>query len=326
MTIVTNTTLSYNLVGIREDLEDVIWDLFPGDTWAVTNLDKVDATATFHEWQTDSLAGATANRQIEGDDGTFNAITASSRLGNYLQISRKTFLISGTAEAVKKAGRKSEIARQAMKQMRELKRDMEQALIGNQASSAGSATNTARSSGGMESWIATTDHGGNGIKATLTSGASTIGFSLGLVTSPTDGATTGPMSATALNSALLEAWTDGGDPTIILCGPTQKAAIDGFTSQATRFVDVDKSMQVPILASASVYVSDYGRHTLMLSRYVRSSVVLCIDPEYWATAYLRRPRIEELAKTGDGEKRQIITEYCLVGRNPNSSAKVVSCT
>ena len=124
MAQIAGTTQTYDSAGLREDLEDVIWDLFPNDTWALSNLDKVDATATFHEWQLDSLAGATANRQTEGDDATYATVAAPTRVGNYLQISRKTFLIPGTLEAVKKAGRKSEVARQAMKSMRELKRDM----------------------------------------------------------------------------------------------------------------------------------------------------------------------------------------------------------
>lgn len=121
MAIVTGTNTTYSVGtagGNREDLEDVIWDLYPEDTWALTNLDRVTATATFHEWLTDTLAAAAANRQLEGDEATFAEVTDPLRLGNYCQISRKTFLYSGTQETVKKAGRKSEIGRQAMKQMR----------------------------------------------------------------------------------------------------------------------------------------------------------------------------------------------------------------
>jgi hypothetical protein len=161
MAVISGTTQTYDVGaagGNREDLEDVIYDLFPMDTYLLTNLEDVEATSTYHEWLTDSLAGATANRQIEGDDASFVTVGAPTRMGNYTQITRKTWLISGTQETVKKAGRKSELARQKMKKMREWKRDVELALIGAQASSAGGA-GTARSSGGMESWIASTDHG-----------------------------------------------------------------------------------------------------------------------------------------------------------------------
>jgi len=68
------------------------------------------------------LAAAAANVSVEGDDATFTSLTSPARFGNYLQILSKTFLVSDTLEAVKKAGRGSEVARGAMVKMRELKR------------------------------------------------------------------------------------------------------------------------------------------------------------------------------------------------------------
>ena len=311
--------------GIREDLEDVIQDLFPGDTWCLTNLETVTATNTLHEWLTDALAGATANRQVEGDDAAYTTIVAATRMGNYQQISRKTFLISKTVESVKKAGRKSEIARQAIKQMRELKRDMEQALIGNQASSAGGNT-TARSTGSMESWIASTDHGGNAVRTTTTASCSTVGFSGGVVVTPTDGTTTAALTVATLISGINLAWAQGGDPSVLLVGATQKAAITAFTGIAQQTNEVH-AKPATVVQSVSVFVSDYGLHKVVLHRYIRASVVLGIDPDYWAISYLegRRPSMEALAKTGDGEKRMLITEYGLVARNPLSSFKVAGC-
>ena len=188
MTIVTGTTTSYAVGtagGNREDLEDVIWDLYAEESWCLTNLEKVDASGVYHEWLLDSLVAPGANRQIEGDDATYSTIVSPTRAGNYQQIARKTFLVSRTQEKVAKAGRKRESARQMVKQMRELKNDMEYAIVRNQASSAGGSA-TARSTGSMESWIAT-----NLVLATTTSSAATTGFSSGVVTAPTDGTTTG---------------------------------------------------------------------------------------------------------------------------------------
>lgn len=293
------------------------------DTWALTNLDKVQAEGTKHEWLLDSLEAATLNAQLDGDEASYATINQPSRYYNYCQISRKNFAISGTLGAVTLAGRKSEMARQGVKKMKELKRDIEKALVGNQGSCAGSQA-VGRLSAGMEAMIASTDNSGNGQRATTTNGGSTPAFSAGWTT-PTDGGSLGGLAQTSFNNALLDAWSDGGDPRVILVGPTYKAAIDAFTSQATRFVDVGKADDIPIMTSAGIYVSDYGIHTLVLHRYVRNSapgVVLCIDPDFWATAWLRRPFMEPLAKTGDAEKKQILAEFCLVGRNPNSSSKV----
>jgi hypothetical protein len=337
MAIVTGTTWTHATANsitygtnIREDVEDVIWELDPMDTWALTNLDKVDAKATFHEWLSDDLAPAGANLIREGDDASFVTAAPARRLGNFLQISNKTFVVSDTLEVVDKIGRAKESGRLGTKLLKELKRDMEFALVRNQASSLG-ADATARSSAGMESWIAgptilTAGELANVVAAT-TNGAShtTPGFSGGTVAAPTDG-TTGALTIGQLNAALGGSWQDGGDPRVILVGARQKQVIDAFTGVATRFVDTSPNKQAPIVGAANMYVSSFGSpHVVTLSRYVRDSVVLCLDPEYWAVAFLRKPQIKDLAKTGDATKKLLVTEFGLVCRNPNASAKVVGC-
>lgn len=321
MAALTNTATSIGVGtagGLREDLEDVIWDLFADETWALTNLDKTEATGTYHEWLKDELAAAGANIAVEGDDFAGAAYTAPTRLGNYVQTARKDFLVSGVLDEVKKAGRKTEIARIAMKRMREIKNDMEYALVRNQASSAGGST-TGRSSAGMESWIAT-----NEVLSTTTASATTPGFSSGTVAAPTDGTTTAAFAETMLKTAVNSAWSNGGDARVILTNTSQKAALDGFAGIATKYNEVKGSNQATIVGAADVYVSDVGNHTVILHRHVRSSVVLCLDPEYWSIAFLRRPRMETLAKTGDAEKRMIVTDFTLVSRNEKASAKVVA--
>ena len=321
MAQLTGTTDSYRVGtagGNREDLEDTIWDLFPDETYCLTTFDKVDASGVYHEWLTDGIVAPTANRQIEGDDAAFITIVSPTRVGNYQQISRKTFLVSRTQEKIAKAGRRRESTRQITKQMRELKNEMEYAIVRNQASSAGGSA-TARSTASIESWIAT-----NEALATTTSSATTVGFSSGTVAAPTDGSTTGALTVAALNSALQGAWSSGGQASQIIVGPTQKQVIDGFTGVATRFVDVDRAAQASIINAANLYVSSFGRHTVRMHRHVRSSIVLCLDPDMWAVSFIDRPFMEELAKTGDGKKYQMVSEWGLVSRNEAASAKVVS--
>ena len=341
MTVLTNTSLTQgsftSASGVREDLEDQIWDLFPEDTYFVSNSDKIDAQATTHEWLAQQLAAAAANIGVEGDDASFTSLTPAARFGNYLQILSKTFLVSDTLEAVKKAGRGSEVARGAMVKMRELKRDLEYTCIRNQAASAGGAT-TGRSMGGMELWITgykdnavttTTVTASTAVRSTTTADTcTTVPITSGTpgATAPTDGTTTAALTVTNLNLALQGAWSNGGNPGVILATANNKTLIDGFTSIATRFVDVDASTQSPIIGAANVYVSDFGRHTVVLNRYGRSSVLLCLDMNSWALAFLRRPMARELARTGDGTKYQIITEATLVCRNQQASSKVVALT
>jgi hypothetical protein len=332
MALVSGTTITYGVTsagGLREDLSDLIYDLFPEDTWALSNLDREEASATYTEWMAQELAAPGANIQLEGDDATFASLTAPSRYGSYLQISSKTFLVSDTLEAVNKAGRASEVARGAIVKMRELKRDMETRIVQNGISTAGGA-GTGRATAGMEAWIgeATASAGGAGtvVLATTTASATTPPVTSGAPTTAlTDGTTTGALTVAALNYALQGAWENGGDPSVILCTARQKAVIDTFTGVATRFVDVGRAQEASIVNAANVFVSDFGRHQVLLNRYGRDSVVLCLDPSFWAIRYLRKPFKRELARTGDARKYQIMSEWALVARNWKANSKVVAC-
>ena len=326
----TNTTDTYDVAaagGNREDLSDVIFDLFPEDTWALTTLDKEDGNATLTEWLGDELAAATSNARIEGDVTDAAAISPPARYGNYMQILGKTFLISRTQERVSKAGRSSEAARESMKQMRELKRDMEYAFTRNQIGTAG-GSGTARTMAGMEAWIGGTASSAAAthvVLSTTTASATTVPVTSGVPgTAIVDGTNTAAFVSSDLNFALEAAWAEGGDPRVILVSAKQKQAADQFTSIATRFVDVGRANEASITGAANLYVSDFGRHQVILHRYMRTSVALCLDPSMWAIRFLDRPFSEELAKQGDGRKYQMLTECTLVARNWRANSKVVA--
>lgn len=327
MALITNTKTVYGLgptAGAREDLEDTIWDLYPDDTYCLTNLDRVKVSSTFHEWMSDNLAAASANAQLDGDDATFSDYTASTRYGNYTQIFRKTFIVSGSAEATSYAGRKSEVARQVMKQMRELKNDIEFAIVRNNESSAGGA-GTARQLGAMESWIASTDNSGNGTRTTSTASCSTAAYTSGVTGAPTDGTTTAAVTEALFKATLALAWADGGDASTVLVSTTQKTAIGAFSGVATKYNEIKGARQATIVGAVDMYVSDVGNHAIVLHRHVRASVILCIDPSMWAVGFLRSPQMTTLAASGDGIKRMLIAEGTLICRNPNASAKIAGC-
>jgi len=332
MAAIAGTSSSYSVGsggGNREDLSDTIYDLFADDTFFLTNLDRSSSSATTHEWLGDSLAAAGSNIAIEGDDASFSTISNAARYGNYTQILKKTFLVSRTQESVNKAGRSKESSRQAVKQMRELKNDTELAIVGNQAGTAG-GTGTGRSMAGMETWIgeASTSGGAtaaNVVRATTTASATTPAVASGVPgTAPTDGTTTGALTSGALNAALEGAWEDGGDTDLIAVGAQVKNTINNLTSIATRQVDVSRTAQASITGAADLYVSNFGVHRVLLHRHVRDSVALCIDTSLWAWAPLDDFFMEPLAKTGDGDKWQIVVEGTLESRNYIGNSKVVA--
>lgn len=310
-----SATNTYTGVGKAEDFEDIIFDISPTETPLLTMAKRLKSTATLHQWQTDVLESAAANRQLEGDDASYATHAATTNLANYQQISRKTVQISGTYDAVKKYGRKSEVAYQLMKAGKALKLDMEYALVRNQIGTAGGA-GTARSSAGLESWIS-----GNRILAT----GSTAGTTPAITTTPgtaiTDGTSVTFVEAD-LKLALQAAWVDGGDPSVIMLSATNKNRFDGFAGIATKYSEVKGSNQATITGASDIYVSSFGNHTVKLNRNQRDQAVLCIDPEYVGVSFLRGIQKEQLAKTGDAEKWQILAEYGLVVQNPDAHAKV----
>ena len=301
------TYQTYQSIGNREDLSDVIYNISPTDTPLLNTLARGKATAVYHEWQTDSLSAATtANAAVEGADASDATMSPTTRLGNYTQIVQKTIKISGTLESVDKAGRKSEKAYQLSKASAELKRDIETILTANQGRSAGDAS-TARTMGAMLSWIKTNTSKSSG----TTAGAdpTTIG-----VSTRTDG-TQRAFTETILKDVVQKVYSSGGNPKILMVGPFQKQAVSAFAGIAAQRFMAPADAPTTIIGAADVYMSDFGTMSVVPNRFMRTRDALVLDPEYAAVAYLRPFATNELAKAGDAEKTQILAELTLEMRN-----------
>ena len=311
MAQLTNTFETFDAVGGREDLQNVIYDISPTDTPFMSSIGTGSASAVKHEWQTDSLAAASSNAQIEGDDSPSAALSATSRVFNYTQISYKPVMVSGTQEAVDNAGRNSELAYQIAKAGKELKRDMELDLTGKNAASAGSGNGaSARKSAGFESWTTTNNSYGSG-------GSNSSG-------SVTDG-TQRVLTESLLKGELKSCFDNGGDPDLLLVGSFNKQKVSGFTGNSTR---MDMAEDRSLVATIDVYVSDFGEIRVVADRFLRSSgrSALVVDTEMFATGFLRPFQTQELAKTGDAEKRLLLTEWTLVSKNEAASSTLADLT
>jgi hypothetical protein len=303
MAIVANTFTRYSAIGIREDLSNVIYNISPEETPFISNIGRESVKNTYFEWQTDALASASAaNAALEGDDvSSFAAVVPTARVGNYTQISTKNVVISGTLEAVDKAGRRSELTYQLAKLGSELKRDMEAALLANQASVVGNTT-TARRTAGLPAWLtSSTSFGVGGANPTVGS-------------TPTAARTDGTQRAfteAQLKTVVQSVWTQGGTPKMLMVGPFNKTAASGFTGIATRFRDVPAGQQAQVVGAADVYVSDFGTINIVPNRFQRDRDAFIVDPDYASLAILRPIQQDLLAKTGDAEKRLMLVEYGL---------------
>jgi hypothetical protein len=301
------TYQSYQSIGNREDLTDVIYNISPTDTPFMTSVGKTKATAVYHEWQTDRLdAVNTSNAVVEGAAASDATLTPSVRVGNRTQISQKTIKISGTLETINKAGRKSEKAYQLAKASSEIKRDMEAILLSNQVAATGDAS-TARVLGGLQTWLNSNYSGGSG------------GTAGNLGTTARVTGTDRAFTSTILNTVIQSTYTNGGSPTILMVTPAQKVVASTFAGIATRFKDVPNNVQAAIIAAADVYVGDFGTISIVPNRFIPNAdnddTAFLLDPEMAAVAYLRPFQTNELAKTGDADLTQLLVEYTLEVRN-----------
>lgn len=325
MAIVTNTITRYDAtLSVREDLSDVIYNISPVDVPFQSNIGRDKASQTFTEWQTDALAAAvTTNAQLEGDDvvSTSDARTATNRVGNYTQISRKVIMVTGTLEAADKAGMRSKKAYELAKAANELKRDMEATLTGIQTATVGNNT-VARKTAGLGAWIITNFYGNGTTAAAPAMSSSSDGYPATALTAGTARTNT----ETVLKTALQGVWTQGGSPDFVMCGPFNKTVISGFTGIATRYRDAPAGKQAQIIGAADVYVSDFGTVQIVPNRFQPEKQVYVVDKSMAAVSYLRPFQSLPLAKTGDAEKTMLVVEYALKVKNQKAFATISDCT
>ena len=301
-----------NAIGEREDLSDVITRIDPDETPVFSALKKETGNGVFVEWQVQELAAAVAtNYQNEGADAAYATPTATTRLGNYMQISQKDAQVSGTLDAVDKAGRDRETAYQKVLKGLELRRDIEKYLHSDTARSASDP----RKAGTLSSWITNVDD------ATGTSAATGDGTDV-----PDMAGTNRAMTLAQIDTAMQAAYEDGGQPNMLVVSPAKKAAVSDLNSGsvATNQINYTAPREAAIVGSVSLYLSDFGQLDVVIDRFASDDRVYLLDSDYASICTLpnRNFAVQDLAKTGDSEKFQIITEFTLKVSAPKAHAAV----
>lgn len=317
MAQVSNTFETYDAVGNREELANTISRISPEETPFLSLIGRQAVRTTHPEWQTDTLATPdTANNRPEGNDWTYDAVTATTKIGNYTQISDKTVIVSGSQEDTDKAGRQSELAYQVAKKGLELKTDQEVILLSNQASSAGSGNGaTNRTSAGLRAWLTSNDDlGGTGASGS---------FSNGIQSAATNG-TQRAFTKAILDSVILSTYNAGGNPDVFMCSPYVKTVFSTILDDANvvplRSM-VSGGQQATITAAADAYLSDFGTITVVPNRQMaRAGATIArnaflVTPNMVKLGVFRDVMLEKPAKTGDAEKRVLLTEYTLIMKN-----------
>jgi hypothetical protein len=299
----TNTFTSASAVGNREDLADFIDRITPSETPFYSMIPKGKATSTKHEWQIDALRTAGANANTEGDDTNGTAVVPTARIDNRTQILKEAATVSGTQEAVDKAGRSSEMAYQMAKKSAELKLDIEYAMTRNGVA----VTSGARQMRGLVGWM------GDNVNA----GAGYVAPNYTTNVAQTDG-TPRVFTEALLKDVAQKTYAAGGRPSVLMLGTTQKQTFSTFTGNATRFKDADTELA----AAIDVYRSDFGTYKAVVNLQQRTRDVFLLQPDKFSAAVLRPWTVTDLAKTGDAEKKQILIELTLECKNPKASGLI----
>ena len=298
MTIIANTFTSFDAKGIREELANVISNIAPEETPFTSNVGSENVSNTFFEWQLDDLSSVDVTPVIDGDDvASFDATTATVRVGNYTQIRRRSMVIADNLGFQDLAGRNDEVAYQLAKRGKEIKRDLETIYTGNTARSAGSAS-AGRVTAGLGAWIATNvNKAGDGTNPTAVDGSD----------ARNDG-TQRDFTEAMLKDVMQQAYTSGGNPSVLMVGPYNKTVVSGFAGIAAQRYQAPTDGPTTIIGAADVYLSDFGALTVVPNRFSRERDAWCLDTEYASIATLRPIQAVDLAKTGDAEKKMLICE------------------
>jgi hypothetical protein len=126
-----------------------------------------------------------------------------------------------------------------------------------------------------------------------------------------------------LKDAILDAYTDGGSPDLVLVSPTNKQTFSGFSGRSVSQTMIDNKQ---ILGAAEIYVSDFGNLKVVPNRTQRGRDVWVIDTSKVAVAGLRMFEPQELGRVGDAITRDLISEYTLEVRAPDAHALVADTT
>ena len=283
---------TYNAVGNKEDVSDIITNIAPYDTPLYTRIGKTKATQVMHEWLEDELGQPMVNMFAEGY--TYSTVAADERvrLYNYTQIMHRGVHVTDSQEAVLHYGVRSEMAYQMQKKLKELAFDCEQAIVTQNTRVLGSMT-APREFGGLPFWIVTN---------VLTAQAP------------------GDLTFDLINNALEQTWIEGGKPSILLVSPRSKRIISTFTAGNTKYMDGNKTNKLTHMIS--VLETDFGTLQCLTDRFMPNDVIYGLSPEYIKKAFLRPFKTGDMPKISDMGRRYINGEWTLEMRAEKAHFKI----
>ena len=289
------TYTTYDQVGKKEDVSDIISDISPLDTPMFSLMKTESIQARVFEWQEDAIRASNAdNAIVEGADATIGSLTPTTMRSNTTQIMEESFQVSATSDRIATYGRAKETAHQLSKALKAIKKDVEAAFVGrDQAAVTGSGAAARK----MASLI-------NQISTSVDAGANA----------------SDPLTEAKLLEAGETAYDNGSDVNTFMIKPGDAQIVAGFAGSAGRNREIAQGKT--LVNAIDLYVSPYGEYRVILNRELATDHALLIDPSMFKTAVLRPFARTLLAKTGDSDKHSIFGEYSCKHMNFGDSVKI----
>jgi hypothetical protein len=322
MAVPLNSFQRVSQIGVRETLEEKIYDVSPEDHMCASAIGSQKSDGVLFEWQTDALrASNAANAMIDSDDFTINAVTPTKRLANHCQIFQEGVKVSGRASSANTAGRKEELANQLERRMLTLKKDVEKRLLSSLPATAPttSVAPTFAGFGACISWATAGNgsHGVGGATPAWASGAQTV--------APTAG-TARTFTEALLKQVAQACYTGGGEMKMLFMSPGQKARASAFAGIAQIRKDVPGKQAATIIGAADYYVTDWGDLMFVADRECDPGTVFGINPEFASVRVHRAMFKKELPSNGDYRGFGIAHDCTLQVNNELAHFKVADLT
>lgn len=342
--------VSYELNGVKESFANWISNISPSDTPFTSMTGKESIKNKYFQWQEDALKGVSQNAFAEGSDATGGDLTPTTVQKNVTQILRKVVQVSDTANALANYGRGKELQYQMEKASKELKRDIEWALLnqvgaveGTGSLNAGGQIGTGTSTPVYKPGESNAAAGAkwNSGNPALNAARRTAGFE-GLVApkgthSPEDNnaivhrdaTTTGVLSEEDIFLVTSGLYLAGAKATHIMFHPKHAQVFSGLMEKAkggaaVRIRMFDGAVDQKVNKYVNEMIDPLGqRFALIPNRFMPEDKVFFFNPKDWTQMVLRAPNPQLLAKTGSFDKYMIECELGLRHRNQFASGILV---
>jgi hypothetical protein len=316
-----NVTNPGSGVSNREDLTDVLTILAPEETPVLSLANKSKATATFNEWTVDILATPSSTGIQEGADiSTYtDKFAGRARLGNYIQLFRRDFMVSQLQQAVESVG-PARIAEAEAKAVREIKRDMEKTLCGDQDRSVEDGSSTRYVTRGLGDWLDSA--GPADVPSNFRTPAGSINSS---------GTT---LTENVFNGLIASIFTQTGtvDALSLVAGTTLRRTVSGYarsdnnTNENVYHVN-QMATDKEITLSVNTYDSDFGIITVINGNPAclpDSSRGYILNPNYIGVAELMSLGSTRVPDQGGGQRGFVDGAIALQVFSPLAHGKITA--